>query len=122
VNALIRAGRADHLHGRGHRVSPALTCRFATGRIAISGPSTSTKWFVLWHVRSTSVELKYPLTPALTWGFAECKGVLSPPGRCVIARTAALADLLVTCWSSCDWSWNARRRPQIALRGRSGAR
>ena len=24
----------------------------ATGRIAISGPSTRTKWFVLWHVRS----------------------------------------------------------------------
>jgi hypothetical protein len=49
------------VRGGGHRLSPALNCHFATGRIAISGPSTRTKWFVLWHVRSTT-KSSWPLT------------------------------------------------------------
>ena len=58
LNTTLRAGRVDHRLGGCHGVSPALTCRFATGRTVISGPSTSTKWFVLWHVRSTLVDLR----------------------------------------------------------------
>src|SRR5262249_14060415 len=38
---------------RAHRATPPVTCRFATGRTVISGPSTRRSRFVLWHVRST---------------------------------------------------------------------
>jgi hypothetical protein len=42
----------------------------------ISGPSTSTMWFVCWSVRSTDEEPHEPPLWLLTCGFAESRGFM----------------------------------------------
>jgi hypothetical protein len=60
----------------------------ATGRIVISGPSTRTKRFVLWHIGRFHV----PLTPALTCGFVGCKGYIGFAGSVSLHEPRSCAD------------------------------
>lgn len=53
---------ADDGHSEVHR-EPPVTRLVPTGRTVISGPSTSTVWFVCWSVRSTTIrELRFVVT------------------------------------------------------------